>query len=431
MSINNHPSESLFTQYSRNLAHKYADLLKYELDQRCYYYGDHYLNSLEKKHSFKAELEKNALEKLIDAFVLFKSFSKTSQSAKILSTAYHNIPEKFKNEQFSFSRPPWNYNKQPSNVFDFALYQKAKHLTKQIGSRSFEELFSEEFSHLMDGFSKQLEGYLVKNHFVANFLPADVGFFEKLSIQVGKQLGIPSFLFIHGLPAAYNSIENNRTDYLVVWGEAIKRNFVENGIASSKIIVAGHPAYSRPLHAKLRNEWNDILVVTKSIPGSQLSHHYAIKDRSNLIYYLGVLQQTLESIGVKSVRLRPHPSENIEWYKKWIDNRFYRMDVGPLSTALDRSSLVIGPTSTLFVESLVKGVNYVVYEPYFFNGTGLDGNILVPPFDGSDHRVPVANSAEGLVDILSSKKCADLSILEDYISEEFDTSQIIDKIPSS
>lgn len=430
MSINNHPSESLFTQYSRNLAYQYADLLKYELDQRCYYYGDHYLNSLEKKHSFKAEIEKNALEKLIDAYVWLNSFSKTSHSAKILSTAYHNIPEKFKNEQFSFSRPPWNYNKDSSNVFDFALYQKAKYLLRQVEGRNFQELFSDEFSQLIDDFSKQLEGYLVKNNFVANFLPADVGFFEKLSIQVGKQLGIPSFLFIHGLPAAYNSIENNRTDYLVVWGEAIKRNFVQHGIAPSKIIVAGHPAYSRPVHTKLRNEWNDILIVTKSIPGSQISHHYSIKDRSNLIYYLGVLQQTLESIGVKSVRLRPHPSESIEWYKKWIDNRFYRMDVGPLSTALDRSSLVIGPTSTLFVESLVKGVNYVVFEPFFLHQMGLDGNILVPPFDGSDHRVPVANSAEALVDILSSKKCADLSILEDYISEKFDTSQILDKIPS-
>lgn len=424
-----YPSENLFSQYSSNIEFKYADLLKYEIDQRFYYYGDHYLNSLERKGHYKERLEKTILEKLIDVYVLVNSFSKTSHSAKILSTAYHNIPEKFENEPFSFSRPPWNYNKRPSNVFNFSLYQKAKCLKKQMGNRNFDELFSDEFSQLIEAFSMQLEGYLVKNHFVANFLPADVGFFEKLSIQVGKQLGIPSFLFIHGLPAAYNSIENNSTDYLVVWGEAIKRNFVENGIAPSKIIVAGHPAYCRPSHVKLRNEWNNILVVTKSIPGTQLSHHYSIKDRSNLIFYLGVLQQTLESIGVKSVRLRPHPSESIEWYKKWIDNRFYKFDVGPLSTALESSSLVIGPTSTLFVESLVSGVNYVVFEPFFLQHMGLDGNILVPPFDGSDHRVPLANSLEALVEILRSKKCADLSILEDYISEEFDTSQIVDKLP--
>lgn len=428
MLLKEYPTENLFTQYSKNLNCKYSDLLKYDLDKRFYYFGDHYVNSNEKNYELLSQFKSGLFNKLIDAYVFLNSLKKSSNSSWILSTAYHNIPEKFKNERFSFSRPPWNYNKQQSNVFDFNLYQKAKNLTKQIENRNFNELFSEEFTHLIDEFSQQLEEYLVKNNFIANFLPADVGFFEKLSIQVGKKVGIPSFLFIHGLPAAYNSIENNRTDYLVVWGEAIKRNFVNHGIAPSKVIIAGHPAYSRPLHAKLRNEWNDILVLTKSIPGSQLSHHYAIKDRSNLIYYLGTLQQVLERIGVKSVRLRPHPSENIAWYKKWIDNRFYQMDVGPLSTALGRSSLVIGPTSTLFVESLVNGVNYVVFEPLFLNGLGLDGNKLVPPFDRSDGRVPVANSTEDLIEILASKKCADLSILEDYISEKFDTSQILDKL---
>jgi len=420
--------ENLFTHYTRNLNLKYSDLLKYEIDQRIYYYGDHYLFSKERKNNLLTQLKSDALNQMIAAYVFLKSQKGVVNIPKILSTAYHNIPEKFEKEKIAISRPPWNYNKQSSNVFNYSLHRRAMQLSKQLESLPFDQLFSVEFSDLIEAFSNQFQSFLTHHQFVANFVPADVGFFDKLSIKVSKSLEIPSFLFIHGLPAGYNSIDNNGTDYVVVWGEAIKRNFVKNGIDHNKIIVAGHPIYRRPLNHNLRFDLNEILIVTKSIPGSQLSNHYAVKDRSNLIYYLGSLQQVLESFGVKSVRLRPHPSESVEWYKKWIDNRFFKFDVGPLDIALKRSTLVIGPTSTLFVESLINGVNYIVYEPFILPGIGLDGGVLVPPFDGSDDRVPTANSAEELAEILVHKEKINLSVLADYISQEFDNTQILAKL---
>jgi hypothetical protein len=84
---------------------------------------------------------------------------------------------------------------------------------------------------------------------------------------------------------------------------------------------------------------------------------------------------------------------------------------------------VIGPTSTVFLEALYYGVNYVCFEPSI-EDIDLLNFPLVPPFDGSDERVPIAKNEDELEKIIKRKILVNLEVFDDYIKTPFDLSFI-------
>jgi hypothetical protein len=152
-----------------------------------------------------------------------------------------------------------------------------------------------------------------------------------------------------------------------------------------------------------------------------MSDGVLLANRANLILYLYSLEKILRRFGIKSVRFRPHPSENADWYLKFLNKDFYKLDRGNITESIQKSTLVIGPTSTVFLESLYYGINYVVYEPAIKN-IDLVNCPLVPPFDGEDLKVPVAKDETGLEYILKNKVMVDPSWFDDYITTPFDLS---------
>ncbi len=254
----------------------------------------------------------------------------------------------------------------------------------------------------------------------------DISFFEQTNIKIFRKMGKPSFIFLHGLPV-YNVLDNNQADYLVVWGKKIKENYVNIGFPANKVLISGHPYYSNLNDSKLRNDIDDILVLSKAMSGAQLRDENRLSDRGNSILYLYSIEKILRSRGVKKVRFRVHPSENIDWYYKFIDRDFFIADKESLKNSLEKSTLVIGPTSTVFLESIYYGVNYLVYEPAV-NGLDLSGYPPCPPFDGSDGKVFVAKTEEDLSGLLTKKAMVDKTVFNDYIDTPFNIKVITDKI---
>jgi hypothetical protein len=94
---------------------------------------------------------------------------------------------------------------------------------------------------------------------------------------------------------------------------------------------------------------------------------------------------------------------------------------------LGAASLVIGPTSTVFVEAIYHGVNYLFYEPQE-NKIDIMENPLVPPFDGSDAKLPTATNEEELSAMIKNKTMMDKTIFNDYIKTPFDIDFVKDII---
>lgn len=403
------------------------DYLNFDLNKKIYSFGDHYNNPSEQKKSLYQKIKIFLFEKVSKFLTLYYSFkNRNNNTDVILSSAYFNISDSINND-FIVACPPWIF-KRNQVCLEYNLYSKSLEISKLL-NKEFKHLLTEDFFKLVKNYKILLKEYIVKYNVKGLFLPQDIGFFEKLAIDVFKELKMPTFNFIHGLPGVYNIKDYNRTDYLVVWGDEIKENFVKIGYNADKIIVNGHPKYQNiEIHEDLKFSLDDILVLTKSLNGSQFTDSLIIGDRSNLIYYLLSIQQILQKFGVKSVRLRPHPSENIDWYFSYLDVDFFKKDDSDITTSLKKSTLVIGGTSTVFLESILSGVNYLVYEPVLEDKKLLDGFYAIPPFDGLNKKVPVAKNQQELEQFLLNKTKVDPTIINQYINSTFDSNLVLNKI---
>lgn len=405
----------------------FFDYLHFNLNNKIYSYGLQFKKSSEYEKGFKRKIKDKLFRSGISIYAfLFSCIKKKTDTNVILSSAYFNLNNNAELNDFLILTPPWIFGKS-QKYFEFLFFKETFEINNKLAG-DFKDLIKPSFISLAKRYKVSFKEYVLKYNIKALFLPQDIGFFEKLAIDVFKELNLPTFNFIHGLPGIYNDIDYNRTTYLVVWGESIKKNFIKAGFDADKIIVNGHPKYnSLSFDQNLRFELDNILIITKSLNGSQFSDSLILGDRSNLIYYLLSIKRVLEKLGVKKVRLRPHPSENIDWYYKYIEKDFFIFDSDDLKTSLNHSSLVIGGTSTTFLEALIEGVNYVVYEP-LFGDVLVDGFYPVAPFDGSEKKVPVAQSEEELEELLIKKVFVDSTILNDYISKEFKTDVILDSL---
>ena len=133
------------------------------------------------------------------------------------------------------------------------------------------------------------------------------------------------------------------------------------------------------------------------------------------------------NLGIKKVRFRPHPSENPSWYLKFLDLSFFKLDTVNLEESLKKSTLVIGPSSTVLLEALYFDVNYVVYEPSQ-NNISLMNDLLYPPFDGAYPEIPVAKNEDDLKSILENKRIITYSVIHKFIKTPFNLDFIKDLI---
>ncbi len=413
-----------YLKESFNIEQSILECIKYELDQHIYYYGRQFKSPKERDISLTGAIKRriNAILKhYVSLFFCIFRPNLNNGKKTILSNAYFSTNAELSKLNFNVYRPAWGISRDLKILVSREILREIEYFKEFFENKSFVDLISQEFINNIHLFKSTLEKYFLDNEVAAVFLPNDMGFFENISINVCRQINRPSFIFLHGLPGLYNNMDENKSDYLIVWGEKIKENFVDAGIDQNKIFVSGHPYYRELKHTGLRYELDSPLVLTKSMDGSQHNDKVILADRGNLILYLYSVQSVLRKYGVNRVRFRPHPEDNCQWHLKFIDKDFYQVDREDLQISLKKSTVVIGPTSTVFLEALYHGINYICFEPSI-NGIDLINYKLVPPFDGSDARLPVAKNEDQLEQIIKDKAKVDIRIFNDYIKSPFDLS---------
>lgn len=400
--------------------------IKYELDQHIYYYGNQFKHPKERYEDFADKISKERIKKVLIHYMVliscvFKHNFNNNGNKNILSNAYFSTNEELKKLNFNVYNPPWSIGRNFEFLANREIFREVEYFKESFANKSFTDLINQEFIDDIQLFESKLEQYFIDSQIDALFVPNDMAFFESITINIFKQISRPSFIFLHGLPGRYNSVDENKTDYLIVWGDKIKEHYIRAGIDRDKIFVSGHPYYKELKCRDLMSNLDAPLIITKSMNGAQHNDKVRLTDRGNLILYLYMIQAVLRKLGIDHVRFRPHPSENSAWYLKFIDKDFFQVDRGDLSNSLKKSTIVIGPTSTVFLEAIYYGVNYVCFEPCQ-NDIDLINFNPVPPFDGSDERLPMAKNEEQLEKILKDKTKVDVSIFEDYIKMPFDLS---------
>jgi len=397
------------------------DSLNYELNKYIYYFGNHFRYPLEAHKKNPVIYLKQILYG-----ILHESFHNLNEKNTIVSNAYFFLNRELENIGYRVVKPKWHNN--GIRFVNSKLQKEINYFKKSFFKKNFYSFFQKEFIDRLDNLKSVLKEYYSTNS-SGLFVPNDMSFFENFSLQIFNDLHKPNFVFLHGLPGRYNTIDDNRAQYLIVWGNKIKENYINVGVDEKKIFVAGHPYYKKFIQKELKFDLSNILILTKSVNGAPIiTNDNILSDRSNSVLYLYSVQTVLEKLNVKKVRFRPHPSESPNWYFKFIDTDFYVLDNKSFPKAIQESSLVIGPTSTTILESTYYGVNYVIYE-LAQNNIDLTNYKLAPPFDGSDSRIPVAKSEDDLFRIIKNKEKVNSDFFYDYIQTPFDISFIKNIIP--
>ena len=406
----------------------YIDLFKNDLDKLLYgnntsFSGRNCFVSFSKYNMWKGEIR----------YILNK-FTKSHQeeplnenSKNVLTTNAFGADEDFrKYDILLFSTDPRSLLRV---INDKPFRDLRKAYASMLRSGSFHGMLKKENLERLDFLQDGIAKVLVKNKIKAFFTNNDDAFWNKYLIEVCRKVGIPSFEFLHGFPA-YTKDINTRTDYLCVWGDKIKKNFIQNGFNGDRIFVTGTPHFSISTKRAetLRNSFDDVLVAT-SLATMYLQHgwimdEYGDQNSSLLILYIYQIEHVLRQLGVKHARLRPHPSVDKLWLSKYIDMDFYSLDYESVNDSLNRSTMVIGPHSTLMIDALCNGVNYYVYEPGE-NGVTIRGAKLAPPSDGRDEWVRVAQSEKELIENIRGNNILDPRFLDGYL-QPFSLTPIMD-----
>ena len=380
---------------------KYIDMMKVEMDWRFYADGQ----ELDPEYHWDQSLP---LKWKVYFFV---------ERVKSLLTTF-NFPYLIEDYVFySTIAHPVGYN---NIIGGIPTLRKEKFLEKVIHRYPYNRILSSEVIDKLEEYELFLSNlFFNKNDFRALFLFTDQYYWTKQLISVFQKQSRPSFIFVHGLPPYYPFDADNKSDYLMVWGDRMKQNYIDGGFDANKIKVVGNFRYKEvEFHKNLRNSLDDVLVImtsTKIYHQDTWNSNPTISDPSATLLYLYQIEHVLRNVGVSHARLRPHPSINKKWLKTIINSEFFTMDNESLPKSLQRSSLVIGPTSTVSMESIMNGVNYIVFEPCDENGLNFVNRPLAPPFDGSDPYLCVANNEEDLLCHIKEKNLSSSNLLKEYM----------------
>lgn len=396
---------------------KYLEWMKYELDNRVYYYGQNF------KNPYEGRLIK---QKIISKLVTYKRkfFGKKNTLLQgynncILSEAYFTVNDVLAKElNVKVLRFPWN---QCVDVFANSDIQS---ILYRLSNTEFNELINDSFCQELEYLYGIIKSFLLKNNIKMCIFPNDLVPINRIVIDACKEVGVPSSIFLHGLPARYDIIDDNRADYLCVWGEGIKKQYEKVGVKSGKLLVTGHPYYSTINFPQIRPiSFETPLVLSNSVCGApSTSDEYRMADRGICVNFPWTVETVLKQLGVRHAVLRLHPSENSEWYRKFIDNDFYTIDTQNLDDSLNKASIVIGPTSTVSMDAASAGIAYFGFEPPMPFAYP-----IVPPFDNSEEDFPIAFTADELLYNLKNCRCMKPSVFNKYIAPEFNMKLLTDK----
>lgn len=399
------------------------DYVEYSIDLSIFNIGD----------NFKGTNKKSKLKFFISCIIYFGVFilsvfmpkhsGRGQSSVRGISQAVFNYDSLICNQEIDVNRIFWAPKKGSRSVLSVKTYFMYCLIKYRLSFRKGQYITCVENLKLISLFKQELERLVKKENFSFLFVSEDMSFESRILIDVFKAIGKPSFLLSHGgIHSFYGKGMDCRTDFVGQWGKIQIDGFIRHGYKKSRFLNIGHPHY-RTIPTKLRFSLDNILVLTRSIQGTSLLGSPHMEDRGKAITYLLKIKDVLTSLGVQQVRLRPHPSENADWYMSFFSDKFFTIDSDTLDLSLAKSSLVVGPISTVIIDSICNGVNYTLFEPVE-SGKNILGCVTASPLDTLGDGFPWAKSTEDLSRLIQHRLAISTNVAQNICKVPFDSSEL-------
>lgn len=370
----------------------------------------------------KIKSKANYLKNFFLRFVYFL-FSKSihKNNPKILSLSA-SVFDKEIQKQHSITKLPTNISKTLPVFGSFKLFLNIEYLNYQLTFSTLKK--ANQLEDLAQKVTDQLSNEIEVLGITTLIIGEDITFWPRVLIDIFKDKGLKTILISHGgIPSLFDGKVDTKSDIVCVWGNIQKKSYESNSYNLSRIRVIGHPIYSgRNLSLNKKINLENVLVLTKSICSVPPSNLKIYENPNLILKYLYDIKQVLAEYGVEKVCLRLHPSEDKCWYDELLTDSFFSISNSLLEEDLRNASLVIGPTSTSFIDSISVNKPYIFYEPLLENGKTLFGYPLVEPIKDK-HIIPLTHSKSELREKLKEDYKYDFS---DFLSSKFDYADILD-----
>ena len=220
------------------ISKKYVDFFKAELDWQLYVSETHMAKQYFRNRRKTLKEELLAFYQYSYALVSPNNL-KQSKNLKVLSTVHFPVKNTLSDLDIDSYSPIWHPVGKKKIFGDLKTLHWHKNIQDRIRYDDFHLFLESKFHDGLEEFQQYLLTQYEKQDFKGLFLYTDQYFYSKYSIDIFKKMNRPSFVFTHGMPGIYNLEVDNRADYLMVWSEKIRQNYIDAGFLESKVKCSG------------------------------------------------------------------------------------------------------------------------------------------------------------------------------------------------
>lgn len=194
-------------------------------------------------------------------------------------------------------------------------------------------------------------------------LPFDAPPMQRTAVEIGKALGIPSMVLLHGLPGIYNRRDNCCADYFAAWGQGNITIYDSLGCTTDRMQVVGSPTLDkyRTVPRRASDPVKRIVILTNPKDSSSTLSGDDDPER----YILSIFEALPASSDFELV-VRPHPAELASYYRDLLaplELPNLTIQAGtPIDVLLAQTDVLITPVSTVALEAMVLGIPVVWFN---------------------------------------------------------------------
>ena len=183
---------------------------------------------------------------------------------------------------------------------------------------------------------------------------------DSIFCQVARQMVIPTVTLVHGMQGDQMASSIAWTpllaEYVLVWGEWMKRFFQQSGVSEDRILVGGYPRLSLPTEQdqleasallKKQNAQTDLPLVLF------LSSSLDAEKRAVMTFF-----EAQGCLPGARWMVRPHPREDMNWYANNAPGGLecvQNAKAWSLQHSLASADVIVGSGSTACLDALIMG----------------------------------------------------------------------------
>jgi len=218
--------------------------------------------------------------------------------------------------------------------------------------------FAKNYWPLFQQATSYYEKMILKWNISVLFVYADTPTFERMLCLIAKKHCLLTAVIQHGFKDYPQDLDMDTVDYVLVWSEETKRDYLSLRHNEYKGIITGNPLFEAYIRTEESMVYNRaILILAHSFYNLSNFSQYSHQE----VYLRTAINFVKKTFPDYEIIFRPHPGEELAVYQKYIFPKlkeFEDVEIDterPIDKSFKRCSIVICANSTGGIEAFLAG----------------------------------------------------------------------------